>query len=307
MARILVTGVGGAAGASLARQLMAKGHWVLGVDRQRTRPGVADIVAVVSPCRAPEYLWELRGLVAKYDIQFLIPTVSEELVLAAEARDDFAPGVDVVIAQPAPVRTANDKYLTMTCLQSAGVSVPAFGLPSVLGSVHEAMDTLGGALVVKPRISRDGRGIRLLERTSDGGARAARIWATLDDSWIVQRFASGTEYASAILRGGSTPEPGDLVVVLEKTLPPMPRSGRSYSIRKLDGIAEPDVGRLATAAASSLGLTGPVGVDIRRMQNGIPVVLEVEARFGAYSAHAPQLVDNVLGRYLHGQLLGRSA
>lgn len=306
MARLLVTGVGGPAGASLARQLQAAGHWVLGVDTQQPRPGAANVVAVVSPCSAPGYLWELRGLVAKYAIDVLVPTVSEELVLASEARDDFAPGVDVLIAHPAPVRTANDKYLTMTCLLNAGVSVPGFGLPSVLGTVHDAMDALGGPLVVKPRVSRDGRGVRLLERTSDGGAQAARVWAALDDSWFVQRYAPGTEYASVILRCGSHPEPEDLVVVLEKATPKASRLAGS-GIRRVEGPAASEVAQLATAATTALGLTGPVGVDIRRMPDGTPVVLEVEARCGTYSAHAPQLVVNILGRYAKGKLLGRSA
>lgn len=309
MARVLVTGIAGTAGSSLAHQLKSKGHWVLGADVLPVRPGAADAVAVVSPATAPGYLWELRGLVASYGIEVLIPTMSEELVVVSEARDDFAPGVRVVVADPAPVKTANDKYFTMTCLEGAGVSVPGYGLPSVLGSVQDAMDLLGGPLVVKPRVSRGGLGVRLLERTVDGGARAARIWATLDDSWVVQRFAPGTEYASVGFRCGQLTGPDDVLVILEKTLSEAAQPGASPTvrIRKARPLADPDVAELAASAVAALGLTGPLSVDIRRLQDGKPAVLEVEARFGTYSAHAPQLLDNVLDRYVGSRLLGKSA
>lgn len=305
MVRVLVTGVGGPAGLSLARQLMDKGHWVLGVDMQQVEASVADVVSVVSPSSSPGYLWELRGLVATHGIELLVPTVSDELVLVSEARDGFAPGVDVLIADPAPVRIANDKYLTMKCLANAGVAVPDFGLPGDFSSVNEALAKFGGPLVVKPRVSRGGRGVQVLERAADGGRNAARIWSSLDDSWIVQRFAPGTEYAPVVYRYAPEYEQEDLVVVLEKTELKEGRVGNALAIRKVDPPAAGDVSSVAAEAAAALGLTGPVDIDIRRMPTGRPVVLEINARFGANSAYAPELLERILGRYALGRLSGR--
>jgi carbamoylphosphate synthase large subunit len=301
MARFLVTGVGGPAGLSLARQLRDVGHWVLGVDMQEVPASAADIVSVVSPSSSPGYLWELRGLVATHGIDVLVPTVSDELVLVSEARDGFAPGVEVLIADPAPVRIANDKYLTMRCLDTAGVAVPGFGLPGDFASVDEAMARFGGALVVKPRVSRGGRGVQILERAVDGGRNAARIWASLDDSWIVQRFAPGTEYAPVVFRREPATGDDDLVVVLEKTELKDGRVGNAVSVRKVEMAA--DVAHVAKAAAAALGLTGPIDVDVRRMPDGKPVVLEINARFGANSAHAPELLEHVLRRYVPGRIV----
>lgn len=303
MARILVTGVGGPAGLSLARQLRGLGHWVLGVDMQEVPASAADIVSLVSPASSAGYLWELRGLVANHGIELLVPTVSDELVLVAEARKDFAPGVEVLIADPAPVRIANDKYLTMRCLDTAGVAVPGFGLPGDFASVSEAMARFGGALVVKPRVSRGGRGVQILERTADGGRNAARIWASLDDSWIVQRFAPGTEYAPVVFRGELATGDDGLVVVLEKTELKEGRVGNAVSVRKVELSMAADVAHVARAATAALGLTGPIDVDVRRMPDGKPVVLEVNARFGANSAHAPELLDHALRRYVPGRLV----
>ncbi|MEO3940238.1 ATP-grasp domain-containing protein [Paenarthrobacter nicotinovorans] len=305
MVRVLVTGVGGPAGFSLARQLMDLGHWVLGVDMKRFPASTADALSVVSPSSAPGYLWELRGLVAAHGIDLVVPTVSDELVMVADARDGFAPGVEVMIADPAPVRIANDKYLTMKCLANANVSVPDFALPGDFSSINEAMARLGGSLVVKPRVSRGGRGVQLLERTADGARKAAEAWSFLDDSWIVQRFAPGTEYAPVVFRPWQDSGQEELVGVLEKVELKQGRIGNALSVKRVDGQETTDVAGLAQEASAALGLVGPVDIDIRRMWDRTPVVLEVNARFGANSAYVPELLERVLRSCARGPLAGR--
>ena len=48
---------------------------------------------------------------------------------------------------------------------------------------------------------------------------------------------------------------------------------------------------------SAVRLQGPLDVDIRRRADGTPVVLEVNARFGANSAHAPEILTALLTNY----------
>ena len=47
---------------------------------------------------------------------------------------------------------------------------------------------------------------------------------------------------------------------------------------------------LAVKACHALKLKGPIDLDVRRMADGHPVVLEVNARFGANSSLAPELL-----------------
>jgi carbamoylphosphate synthase large subunit len=301
MARILVTGIGGPAGSSLARQLTARGHYVLGVDMKAVRPGLASDTLIVPPASSPDYLQTLCELAVKGGMDLVVPTVSDELPLVSEARPVFGAAIEVLIAPRLAVHTANDKYLTMTALRTAGISVPDFGLPVDFPSAEDALDRMGGAMVVKPRVSRGGRRVQLIEH-----AREAGHWDELDSSLIVQRFAPGTEYAPVVLRNGPDGDPDDVVVVLEKTGLKEGRVGNAVSVRRVEAPAAADVATLAVAAVGVLGLTGPADVDIRRMPDGTPVILEVNARFGANSAQAPELVDGVLRKLCGGRLAGNA-
>lgn len=301
MVRVLVTGVGRPAGNSLARQLMDRGHWVLGVEAHPVEASAAHAVSVVSQPHVPGYLWELRGLAAIHDIEVVVPTARDELLVVSAAKNHFAPGVDVLIADPAPLRVMHDKYLAMQRLVAAGIPVAGFGLPGEFGSINEAMVQLGGSLVVRPRVSKGGLGARVLKRTNTSGHAAlnwsALNWSALDDSWMVQRFTPGPAYLPTVLRHALSGGSADVVVVLEKTgqvgSSGIRRAHRD-SIRRVD---LPDVAQLAGAAAAASKLSGPVGLAIRRMPDGSPVVLGIKAGFGAHSAWAPELVDGVMRPY----------
>lgn len=60
----------------------------------------------------------------------------------------------------------------------------------------------------------------------------------------------------------------------------------------------PDAEAAAAGAALALGLVGPVDMDIRRLEDGTPVVLEINARFGANCARVPDLMDSLLAEWL---------
>ena len=84
---------------------------------------------------------------------------------------------------------------------------------------------------------------------------------------------------------------------MEKTELAQGSVGNAVSTRRAEAGEAMDVGNLAMGAVRSLGLTGPVDVDVRRRADGTPVVLEVNARFGANSGQAPELLDAVLASF----------
>ena len=292
--RVLLTGAAGPAGRSLARQLRDRGYDVIAVDMEPVDVPGALVSERVPPASDPEMIGALERVVREHRVDLVLPSVSEELPAVSAAVQRFAAaGAEVLVAEPVAVGRAHDKLLTAELLQALGVAVPRFALPSAVPDLGAAVALLGWPVLAKPRVSRGGRGVVVVRRAQDID------WSGLDDSTILQEFAAGTEYAPVVYRepaGGPAGDPtakADLVVVLEKTGLAQGEVGNATGVRRVVQGAD-DVAALALAAATAIGVTGPADVDVRRLSDGRPVVLEVNARFGANSASAPELLDRAL-------------
>jgi carbamoylphosphate synthase large subunit len=283
MTKIMITGIGGPAGRSLAQQLLKRHHTVIGADMRIVDfPGIQTYQ--VPAANDPTFVTELRKIATLEQVDLLIPTVTEELMVLAEAWNGQGP--QVVLSSYAATQLANDKYLTSEQLRAWGVSIPRYALPSQVQSPDDVAAKIGWPCLSKPRVSRGGRGVVVHDET-DWPAIAA-----LNDSSILQEFASGTDYAPNVYLGRNSGEP--VVVALEKTALTGGHVGNAVAVQRVDA---PDVANLALAAVIALGLQGPLDVDIRRRADGTPVVLEVNARFGANSAHAPEILTALLTNY----------
>lgn len=280
MARILVTGVGGPAGGNVARLLLKRGHHVIGADMRKIEfSGIK--FRLISPAGSATFLDELYNLSLEEGAELLIPTVSEELplVAAGQARWEHIP---VVIASGEAVSIANDKYLTCQNLSAQGVAVPRFALPSQVKCLADITEKIGWPCLSKPCVGRGGRGVTVYYEKDWESIRV------LDDSHILQEFASGTDYCPNLYLNRS----GNAVVfVLEKTKLKEGIIGNAVEVRRVDA---PDVAALAVSAGKALGFNGPLDVDVRRRADGAPVVLEINARFGANVTHAPEVLDAML-------------
>ncbi|VEI13004.1 ATP-grasp domain-containing protein [Trueperella bialowiezensis] len=268
--KILLTGAGGPAGRALYPQLVDRGVDVVRVDMA----GGEGIVAV-PPARHKNFISFINELVDTEGIDAVIPTVQEELPVFAAATM-FVP---VLISEPNAVAIADDKWLTYHALNRAGVSVPRSTTPGALDT--RTLGWLGDRVISKPRRSRGGRGVIVHENP-----RADEL-ATLPEDSIIQEFAPGEEYAPNVFVSNERTE----CVVLRKTALAYGHHGNAVATEVVD---EPGIAQLAIDAARALNLRGPVDVDIRRRRDGTPVVLEINARFGANSAKAPVIVEAAL-------------
>lgn len=280
MKKILVTGVGGPAGRSLMTLLHDHGHMVVGVDM--LAPYAGDMRSYRVPAAtAPGFLDAVRSIAADEGVDLIIPTVSEELPVFA---DGWVRGTEIpVLVSPGEaVKTADDKYLTALALQRKGVPAPRFVLPSRLRSAEELGDAVGWPCISKPRVGRGGRGV-ILRREDDWPAVAG-----LGDAYILQEFAPGTDFAANLHVGRDGTE---IVVVLEKVELKQGIVGNAVKVQRVD-VA--DVADVAASAARAVGLVGPLDIDVRRRVDGAPVVLEINARFGANIQHAPEVLHAAL-------------
>lgn len=274
--RFLVTGIGGPAGKALTTQLVARGHAVYGVDLAEVSDPRLAAFATVPAATDPEMLPHLRSLAVAQNVDFIIPTVAEELTIIAHNREFFAP-IPVVIGAPDAVACAHDKYLTMQRLQQAGVATPEFALPSEFPNIEAALQHFGNVFALKPRIGRGGRGFQVIRQPSDLN------WAQIDDSVILQAFAPGAEYAPMVFVPQSRKT--STVAVVQKE--------QDATVR-IPNESVPAIATLAQSTAKAMGLVGPIDIDVRINASGAPVVLEVNARFGANSEQAPEILGSLL-------------
>lgn len=282
MKTILITGVGGPAGANLAAMLVERGCHVVGVDLREV-PFTEGLFLQAPPVLEPQYLPFLQEIVRREGVDLVIPTLTEELPLMAGAWSQLE-DTPVVISSEQAVAVAQDKYSTAKELARREVAVPKFGLPSDFADAQAVAERLGWPCVVKPRRGRGGRGVRLVQ-VGEWGQQACP-----DEDWIVQEFVPGIDYAPNVFVG----EGESFAVVLEKTALREGITGNALSVERVEAA---DVARTAILAAQAVGLTGPLDVDIRRRANGQPVVLEINARFGANIRCAPEVLDAVLKVY----------
>lgn len=303
--RVLVTGAGGPAGRSLLAQLAERGVERVALDMADLPPAPGLAFHRVPAARDPHFVTALRRIVHVEAVDLVIPTVTEELVVLADGPADV--GAPVVLGDLRAVRLADDKLATAHALRAAGVPVPrTFGGADLDGDDPGwrcARARLGVPWLAKPRSGRGGRGVCV----HDAPPTAADAARALAESLVWQEFAPGEEYAPNLYVAADPRD--DVVVVLRKTGLAHGRHGNATGVERLDGPEHADAGAVARRAARALGLRGPVDVDVRRRADGTPVVLEVNARFGANSAHAPEVLDRLLAEHLPGgaALQGRRA
>jgi carbamoylphosphate synthase large subunit len=290
---ILVTGAAGPAGRALGVQFARRSETgrprVVGADLAPAPMPGYDVVEAAPAAADPAYDAGTLDLLRRHRPHLVVPTVSDELPRLAVLVAAAGLGRSVVLSAPGPTAVAADKLLTMWALERRGVSVPRHLPADALGSAAEALAWGDGPVVVKPRVARGGRGVHVVEYPADPA------WAGVDGSWVVQAFAPGTEYSPQVYR---SPTDGRCtVVVLEKTGRKEGRVGNATTVERLDPGEADDVAKLAARTAEALDLVGPLDMDVRRLADGTPVVLEVNSRFGAVSADAPELLDAVLDEW----------
>jgi carbamoylphosphate synthase large subunit len=284
MSKILVTGVGGPAGRSVTSLLLERQVSVVGTDMNLVEMDGIRFYQV-PPADAPNLLPSVYAIAKQERVDLVIPTVSEELPVFARGwlwQHELPALISSVIA----VETANDKYLTSQALSAQNVAVPRYCLPSQVRSPADLAHSIGWPCISKPRVGRGGREVFLHDEED------WQVIAALGDHYILQEFAEGTDYAPNVYAG---PDGQTVVVVLEKTELKEGRVGNAKSVRRAK---DEDVAELARAAARAVGLSGPLDIDIRRRSDGKPVVLEINARFGANIRHAPEVFEAALAKYL---------
>jgi len=274
---VLITGVGGPAGRAGASYFANKGYRVVGTDVREVASPATDF-RFVPAARDPRFVAVLLAMAVREKATLVVSTVTEELPVVARMRTALRErSIAFCISDPSGVDVANDKLRTAEDLDRAGVAVPATFSSA---TPHEELaEALGFPLLSKPRFGRGGRGV-VVHHGADDLACAS------PEEVVWQEFLSGEEYDLNLFveRDGSVPA----AVVLRKTGLKDGLVGNALGVERVE---RPDVAGLGVRAARSLGLEGPIDMDIRLSADGSPAVLEVNARLGANVLSASEVLD----------------
>ncbi len=284
--RVLVTGVGGAAGVAVMRALRDAGHTVIGVDADPEAVGLrlSDEGYAVPRFDDPTFLSALIRVATVYDAQALMCTVAEEYHTLAVAGEFFEEaGVRTLMPSLETVRTCTDKWLFAQAMQSAALPVPATSLG--------AAGDVPGPWIVKPRY---GRGSRDVHAVTTKKALAAAIALTPDP--IVQTKIEGREFTADALVYPS----GELCGVVPRWRLAT-KGGISTLGRTFDDHAVGDVvGRVLKA----IGHVGPANVQGFVASDGSVTIVEVNPRFSGGLPLSLYAGADLVGEYLRA-IMGR--
>lgn len=210
----------------------------------------------------PGYIQRLREICKLEEIDVIIPTIDDELVLMGETREQFAKeGINIVISPADTSRVCNDKILTYKFFSANGIPTPQTWLPEELPPV----DQLTFPLFLKPRMGRGSVGIYRLNNPKE-----LEFFSEYVKDPIIQEFLAGREFTLDTL----TDFQGEAISVVPRQRLWV-RSGVMDKGRTVNDSALIDLG---VKVAKTLKSIGPINTQVK-YHKGKPYVFEVNPRF----------------------------
>jgi len=235
---------------------------VIATDVNPLSPAIraADRWYLVPMADEPGYIPTLLDVADGEDIDLIVPTIDDELVLFGESRELFdARDIRVAVSPTATSRVCNDKYETCRVLRQHGIRAAQSWLP---GDVPASP---AFPLFLKPRFGRGGVGAFPVR-----SPRELEFFLDYVATPVVQEYLEGTEFTVDVCCNFD----GRVLSIVprERILIRAGVIDRGRTVRDARLIA------LAEAVADILPFAGAVNIQCR-VVNGEPVVFEINPRF----------------------------
>lgn len=292
---VLVTGCGapGFPGTlwSLRRNPDGREIRVVGVDMREDQAGrhQADAFATVPAAEEDSFVPELVEICRSEDVDVVLPQVTRELPVLADATDEFEAVGTQVAVPPAPVvERANDKGRLIDVCERLDVPAPETLRVETADGLVDACDALGypdRRVVVKPPVANGSRGMRILDADRDRERafyeeKPTGVYATRDglldvlgDSFpplLVTEYLPGDEFTVDAFRS----DDGRTTVAVPRRREEI-RAGISFRGTVVDHDAIVDY---TERLADELGLTHAFGFQFKLDADGRPAILECNPR-----------------------------
>jgi carbamoyl-phosphate synthase large subunit len=262
--RVLVTGVGGPAGINSVRLLREQPDvYVIGCDIDPLAAGQSFVDEFLLCPRVTEtatYRHWLDSTCLEKAVTLVIPTVHEELPVLAQ--HEFAAGISVVLSGSHSIELGADK----TKLYAWAMEHLADNaIPWVLIADWTPDWRRDEVQFIKPRAGRGARGCRTITKSE-----LQREQAYLSADTIVMAYMPGTEWTV----DAYVSQRGDLIYAV-----PRERIGLAGGISiKGKTVKHPALESLSKTVANALDCRGPVCIQWRADDTGVPRLIEINPR-----------------------------
>ena len=261
--KVLVTGVGGPAGMNTVFFYPEK-DMLISCDADEKAEKKLEILELnvkfykVPYARDPSFLERINELIEKDGIDYIIPTVDEELVTFSQNKHSIK--AEVIISPEKTIKICNDKFLLYEELKDLGVC-PRF----VIAKDQDELSVFEGAVIVKPRVGRGGRGIITFESYKDIPE------SVINPSNVFCEYLPGKEYTVDVLCDFD----GNPLVIVPR-----------IRLKILSGVSiigkterNKDVIKRVKEICNVIKFKGPVNIQFKLDHAGEPKLVEINPRF----------------------------
>lgn len=289
---VLMTGAG-APGAPGIIQCLSKADWINLVVGDAKEDAIGKWLhphfVPLLPANDPIYVSHLLEACNKHSIQIILPLVTKELFPLSAAKKDFEKrGIKILVSEPEALNIANNKLATYQYLEKHNIAVPNFFAVSNVEEFEFSARALGfpkKEFCFKPAIANGSRGFRIVSDKTNASdmlfnhkpthsfityKEAVKVLSARNfPQLVVSDFLPGEEYSVDCLASN-----GKAKLVLPR-----------LRIKMVNGIStagrfikDRDIIDYCTKIIGAIGLHGNIGIQVKRAEDGTPLLLEINPR-----------------------------
>lgn len=265
---------------------------VIGTDCSAYAPALYETDAhyLVPRMTAPDYLDIILNICRKENVKAVLPLQEDELFLIASRRERFTDaGITPIVSDKETIELCRDKYAFYRHMKQNGLPV----LPSCqnLDEFQKQYETgeMNFPVFIKPVRGCGSIGIQKV----DNMELLSVLCKYSSEDMLIQQFAEGEEYGVDLYVDLLSHNPVSIFTKKKLRM-------RAGETEKSVSVKEDELFSLIRKTAASLSLSGPIDMDIFRV-NGSYYISEINPRFGGGYPHAqscgmnfPKLIANNL-------------
>lgn len=265
--KIAITGVGGGVGQSVVKALYRTDYKIVGLDGYCLATGLyaVPIAYKIPKVSDPGYIKALLKVCAEEECKLLFPGLDTELAILSKNIAEFKKiGTTVVVSRPEVIEIANNKFLTYQKLSTNNISVPK---TCYLDDYLSNKQGIKFPAVIKPTFGSRSLGVSTLYTPEDLNWLISKKDFKAQN-YVIQEMLEGDEYTCGTVNLDNKCWG---VIVMKRIL----RDGDTY---KCFTVYNKDIENTVFKIMDILKPFGACNVQLR-LQNGVPTVLEINARY----------------------------